>query len=37
MEQRHYCTPVVEIIYIHVDGCLAASLENPVESPEISW
>lgn len=34
---KTYFTPEIEIIEVHVEGCLAASLEDPVENPEIDW
>ena len=32
-----YTSPEVDILEIYVEGCLAASLEDPSEKPEIDW
>ncbi len=36
-EPFSYLSPEVEIIEVYVEGCLAASLEDPEENPEIDW
>ena len=36
-EQISYRAPETEIIEIIVEGCLASSLEDPIESPEKDW
>ena len=36
-ESFTYLSPVVEIIEMYVEGCLAASLADPEENPEIDW
>ena len=32
-----YSAPAVEVIVMLVEGCLASSLEDPKENPEIDW
>ena len=36
-ELLSYASPEVEILEIYVEGCLASSLEDPSEKPEIDW
>ena len=36
-EKTQYCAPDVEIIELVMEQCLAASIEDPVENPEIDW
>lgn len=32
-----YIAPKMEIVEMYVEGCLASSLEDPFEKPEIDW
>lgn len=32
-----YFSPEVEVIELCLEGCLASSLEDPNENPEIDW
>ena len=34
---QNYTPPEVHILTLLAEGCLAASLENPVEGEEIPW